>query len=125
MKLASATIGESYDRALINVNSAVGNERLGVYNSEGTPKPNSLKSESSSIASQAGQNWRSLTEFEIDTVQMWLAFQVDNAGNSLFLSNTGNTFDKYTYVKSYGVFDATFADTSHDQDVVNGKIGHS
>jgi hypothetical protein len=123
LKLATATIGEYYDRAQINVNSAAGNERLGVYNT--ATNPDVLKAETGSIASANGLNWRSLTEFAIDTTQMWLAFQVDNASNNLFYTNTGNTADKRLQTQAYGAFPNPFVQASQDQDTVNGKIGHS
>lgn len=120
----TANVTDLYDRIAVNISSAVGNERLGVYDDTGSTAPDNLLAETGSIASSNGFNLRSLTEFSIITAQTWIAIQVSSTTNDIFYENSG-TPQKFKS-QSFGAFEDPMTSPSNGIDLIlNCKIGHS
>lgn len=115
------TVGELYNQVALNVDTAVGNIRLAAY--DDSSNPTNLYAETGSSAATADYNFRSVTEFDLDTAQNWAAWQQDDGDivvNSLVVTG-GREFVAHTY----GVFPDPFGSPTGDDNAENMKIGHS
>lgn len=120
----SGTAGALYDRIAVNVNSAAGNERLAVYNDNGSgTQPNSVLGEVGSTASSNGYNWRSVTEFSLTTTTIYIAVQVSSSSNNLYYNSGQN---QVSASQAFGAFPSgaslTYAASGN---TINMKTGHS
>ena len=115
-----------YDQIALSVVNGVGNIHLGAY--EDSSGPNTLLVDSGSIASPASSSYtyQAVTEYQITTVRVWLAF---NASNGAFTQRTANNsiagFRK-GHTQSYAALDNPFGTVAYtDAYPVVMKTKHS
>lgn len=114
-------IGQYYDRIAANYFAdGSGNDRLACYDESGG-NPNAILAETGSSATLASFGWKSVTEFALTTVNLWICLQVDNADADCYFKASVNRVAKS---QAYGAF-STGGFTPGSGSGRNMKIGHT
>lgn len=123
----SATANRCYNRIASNVQSAVGNQRLGCYDDGGGTgnTATNLLSETASHVVVNGFNWQTVSEFTLPDTVEWIVQNSSSGSNSLYYGS-GSTRLGYNPF-TYGAFEnpivsESYPDTNYN---LNLKIGHS
>lgn len=115
-------VGEYYDQIAVSSDNTTGNIRLGTYDESAT-KPANLLADTGSIPMTADYAYKSVTEFALTTVNVWLAFNKSAASNLERKSTTGTTYYKNT---AYAALPNPFpAEDGSVTSVQRMKLGHS
>lgn len=122
-RVPGGVVGTYYNQLAVNIHTASGNYRLGLYDdSSGTPV--NLYAETGSIAAATGFNFQSITEIPLSTSQNFIAVNCDNATLKVYrnLEASGdNIFKTWTY----GAMQNPISGTSSGSGRQNTKMGHS
>ena len=121
-KLATATVGHYYDQVAHNIAIASGNYNQGVYDTSGGVPTNLIQS-TGSIAVTADFALKSLTEFQINTTQMWTASMTNNATTQWRTWN-GASGDAYTKTGTFPTLNNPLSGTIISTQR-HSKIAHS
>lgn len=94
-------IGSYYNEVALDIVTAAGNIRLGVYSGTTGGNPTNLYSESASIASPSSGtfSFQIINEFQLTDTSTWIAFQANSASLSInYLDSGTNDWDvAFTY----------------------------
>jgi len=99
--LPTGNVTDLYNQSAIEVSSAVGNMRQAVYDGDGLA--NNLYQETASFAASTDYDFHSLTEFDLDTTENWVAFQVSSSSCGVVWDSSA-TLNYATDVHTYGAF---------------------
>lgn len=122
---STGTIGECYNRIAQNYFNSTGNSKLACYDN-GSTNPNALiGGETTSQALDSTFTWRNVTEFELTTTKIWLAFQCDNASNDVYYNSAGIGLRRQQTHTYANAFPNPATPSNNDGVVMNLKIGHT
>tara|TARA_R110000803_G_scaffold90199_1_gene157512 strand:- start:38 stop:856 length:819 start_codon:yes stop_codon:yes gene_type:complete len=123
-RLPSGDLTDLYDQVALNIAASSGSVKLSVYD-DSSGEPENLYSTEVENASATGYTYRSLTEFGLNTVQNWAAF--NNTANGMHPAHTvGSTNDRQWTPSTYTTaFLDPFTTSNYGSDLANMKIGHS
>ena len=121
-------IGECYDQIAVDCDNTTDNIILGAYDFGGT-NPDNLLSETASLPRTADYAYRSLPEFELTTVEVWLGY-VSEAYDKLREYEVLSGGDHVASIPSqsypYGPLpDPSGLTGTHNKDVIRLKINHT
>lgn len=122
---STGVVGEYYNQIALNCFNSTGNMKLACYDEGSTNPNNKIGGETSSVALDSAFTWRAVSEFALTTTKIWLAFQCDNASNSLYYTYPGpglRRSESHTYANA---FPSPATPSAMDSLVINMKIGHS
>lgn len=121
----SGVADRCYNQIAFNVNTPVGNMRVGCYdNADGGDGAANILSESGSHSASSGFNFISVTEFTIPEAICWTVQNSDSGSNNLNYSSTGTRVAKNPH--TFGVFEDPITGEAYPTTFVpDAKVSHT